>query len=185
MAHHEPPVAPHLHPVQSSSSGGTASAAQHAYSLASLSRNTSVISSSSSSSSTSSLVAPVRPRPPRSFSQSPSPPGGRRARSPNSPTTPRQPRPPTYLTHQLGLGGAGETSSSTGTILPPIPQSYDPNRTVTLKANTVTMQRPPIPRTRTSSAVKRQYSPDDFEFGEPLGEGSYSTVSTARPCRHA
>lgn len=194
---------------------GSNGAEKHTPSLASLSRNTSVISSSSSSSSTSSLVAPIRPRPLRSFSQSPSPPGvGRRARSPHSPTTPRHAYvPPSYLTHQLGLSAAAPadsgptTSYGANTYLPPLlPPSggaapgtgsqinnnaADPNRAATISstlagANT----RPqPVQRTRTSSAVKKMYSATDFDFGEPLGDGSYSTVSLvplwpcAVPCR--
>lgn len=180
---------------------------QQVSSLASLSRNTSVISSSSSSSSTSSLVAPIRPRPLRSFSQSPSPPAGRRARSPHSPTTPRQSIAPSYLTHQLGLGTVdssltiGASAGNNGTILPPFPAptlsqtlipggihgaagtginaSADPNRPVTISSSLASANARPqmVPRTRTSSAVKKLYSSADFDFGEPLGDGSYSTVS--------
>lgn len=175
---------------------------QHVPSLASLSRNTSVISSSSSSSSTSSLVAPIRPRPNRSWSQSPSPPGvGRRARSPHSPTTPRQPNiPPSYLTHQLGLAAAVDPATNTSygsgmgsTVLPPmLPSSggpsaglqfqapmVDPNRAGTISNSLMGVNSRPqmTPRTRTSSALKRMYSATDFDFGEPLGDGSYSTVS--------
>lgn len=179
---------------------------QHIPSLASLSRNTSVISSSSSSSSTSSLVAPIRPRPLRSFSQSPSPPGvGRRARSPHSPTTPRQAyAPPSYLTHQLGLASAADAGTSTAygagsdsNILPPV-MTYaggpganlprqapmmDPSRAATINSTLVGINssRPQmVPRTRTTSAVKKMYSATDFDFGEPLGDGSYSTVSASR-----
>lgn len=182
---------------------------QHVPSLASLSRNTSVISSSSSSSSTSSLVAPIRPRPNRSWSQSPSPPGvGRRARSPHSPSTPRQAYvPPSYLTHQLGLATAADpttnTSYSSGvgsSVLPPVLSSsggsstglqfqapmVDPNRAATLSNSLMgANSRPQImTRTRTSSAVKKIYSAADFDFGEPLGDGSYSTVSFYNCDRH-
>lgn len=201
--------------INTASANSSASGGSHPgqHSLASLSRNTSVISSSSSSSSTSSLVAPVRPpRPLRNWSQSPSPPGGagRRARSPHSPTTPRQPyAPPSYLAHQLGFASASLNATSNpnnisngsaGVLLPPIsptapigtspyglqpttqppnvPGSLDPNRAVTISSSLAGAQaRPQIqPRTRTSSAVKKIYSATDFDFGDPLGEGSYSTV---------
>lgn len=176
MAQSEFRRSPIIHVVPSASSGALSQPLHPGPSLASLSRNTSVISSSSSSSSTSSLVAPIPPRPLRSFSRSPTPPG-RRARSPPSPGTPRQAHTSSYLTYQLGL--TGDASQAPGTILSLSPQgTADPNRSATISASlTGANTRPQVPRTRTSSAVRKVYSPDDFDFGEPLGDGSYSTVS--------
>jgi len=117
--------------------------------LADLSRNASVISTNSSSSSSSSLVMPVRPRPIRTFSSP-------RSRSPNAPVTPRASRPPQYLSKELGLPDPDEDprhSPSRG------PQSRAPSR----------------PRSRTNS-VNGRFGADDFNFGDIVGEGSYSTV---------
>jgi 3-phosphoinositide dependent protein kinase-1 len=139
--------------------------------LSSLSRNTSVISSSSSSSSSSSIVL-APPRPLRSFSGqshgSRSPHNDSRTRRPHSPPSPHTPRPPNYLQRQLGLADPPEValppaalpdSSGIPTLLPNIaPTHLQPTRIVS------------------SNAVKRVYSADDFEFGDVLGEGSYSTV---------
>lgn len=190
MAQHEPTAATASSSHHFQSSGGTVQpGVQQTLSLASLSRNTSVISSSSSSSSTSSLVAPIRPRPLRTFSQSP-PPNGRRARSPNTPTTPRPPRAPSYLTHQLGLGMPVSGLSATDTVLGTVgastmlpPTSSDQLRSATISSGSAPLlaTRPQPMRTNTSSAIKGKYSPEDFDFGEPLGEGSYSTVSWQFP----
>ena len=120
-------------------------------SLADLSRNTSVISSSSSSSSTSSLVVKTpRPRPIRTFSSP-------RSLSRDAPPTPRASRPPAYLAKELGLlNGDGSNSY---TDLKKRAQSRSKSRT----------------KSRNSSVGLRLQA-SDFEFGEILGEGSYSTV---------
>ncbi|EMD33614.1 hypothetical protein CERSUDRAFT_56613, partial [Gelatoporia subvermispora B] len=123
--------------------------------LAELSRNASVISSSSSSSSTSDLTIqtpPTRPRPLRTFS---SPRTHVRSRSPQSPTTPRGSRPPAYLARELGLAA----------------DDNEPRRP------------PPASRTQSKSrnnSLNARTSPDDFEFGRVLGEGSYSEVRLAK-----
>ncbi|THH20791.1 hypothetical protein EW146_g648 [Bondarzewia mesenterica] len=116
-------------------------------SLADLSRNASVISSSSSSGSASSLLLNTpRPRPIRTFSSP-------RSRSPAVPTTPRSTRPPAYLARELGLPDE-----------PPelLHQQH------TARAQSKSKSR--------SSSVNGRLSAEDFEFGEILGEGSYSTV---------
>ncbi|KLO20381.1 kinase-like protein [Schizopora paradoxa] len=114
--------------------------------LADLSRNASVISTSSSSSSSSSLVANT-PRP-RPVRTFSAP----RSLSREAPSTPRASRPPAYLAREFGLAnGDGDMSRRA--------QSRSKSRT----------------NSRNSSVgVKAQL--DDFEFGEELGEGSYSTV---------
>lgn len=116
--------------------------------LVDLSRNASVISSSSSSSSTSSLLANTpRPRPVRTFSAP-------RSLSRDPPATPRAGRPPAYLAREFGLGMSDDAEE-----LRKRAQSRSKSRT----------------KSRNSSVgVKVQL--DDFEFGEELGEGSYSTV---------
>ena len=116
--------------------------------LADLSRNASVISTSSSSSS-SSLVMPVRPRPIRTFSSP-------RSRSPHPPSTPRASRPPQYLSKELGIPDPDEDPR------------HSPSRGVGSRAQSRT-------RSRTNS-VNGRFGADDFNFGDILGEGSYSTV---------
>ena len=116
--------------------------------LADLSRNASVISTSSSSSS-SSFVMPVRPRPIRTFSSP-------RSRSPHAPATPRASRPPQYLSKELGIPDPDEDPR------------HSPSRGVQSRA-------PSRPRSRTNS-VNGKFGADDFNFGDILGEGSYSTV---------
>ena len=115
-------------------------------SLADLSRNASVISSSSSGSASSLLLKTPRPRPIRTFSSP-------RSRSPGGPTTPRASRPPAYLTRELGFAEE--------------PPEFLPHRqSARAQSNS---------KSRSSSANGR-LSAEDFEFGEVLGEGSYSTV---------
>ncbi|KAF9648600.1 kinase-like protein [Thelephora ganbajun] len=127
--------------------------------LADLSRNASVISTSSSSSSSSSLVMPVRPRPIRTFSSP-------RSRSPHTPATPRATRPPQYLSKELGLPDSDEDPR------------HSPSRGAQSRAHSRT-------RSRTNS-VNGRFGADDFNFGDILGEGSYSTVmqATHRVTKH-
>lgn len=125
--------------------------------LADLSRNASVISTSSSSSSSSSLVMPVRPRPIRTFSSP-------RSRSPHGPATPRATRPPQYLSKELGIPVADEDPR------------HSPPRAITSRAQSRT-------RSRTNS-FNGKFGADDFNFGDILGEGSYSTVRNAILHRH-
>jgi 3-phosphoinositide dependent protein kinase-1 len=126
--------------------------------LADLSRNASVISTSSSSSSSSSLVMPVRPRPIRTFSSP-------RSRSPKPPATPRASRPPQYLSKELGISVADEDPR------------HSPPRAIQSRAQSKT-------RTRTDSFNGNKFGADDFNFGDILGEGSYSTVRNALLHRH-
>ena len=115
-------------------------------SLADLSRNASVISSSSSSDSTSSLILNA-PRP-RPVRTFSSP----RARSPQAAS--RNPsRPPSYLTGNIGRRDDGS------------PATVDARRNA---AGTRSQSR--------NRSVNGRLSAQDFEFGEELGEGSYSTV---------
>ncbi|KAI0316253.1 kinase-like domain-containing protein [Amylostereum chailletii] len=121
--------------------------------LADLSRNASVISTSSnSSSSTASLLLtpPRRPRPIRTFSSP-------RSQSPGGPTTPRASRPPAYITRELGLAEEPQEPSRAAELT--LPRSRAPSKS----------------KSRSSSANGRT-SVEDYEFGEVLGEGSYSTV---------
>lgn len=118
--------------------------------LADLSRNASVISSSSSSSSTSSPPL-ARPRPLRTFS----PP---RSKSRDGPPTPRSPKPPAYLARELGLGSYDR---------PPSQLDWSNNAKARSKSRT---------KSRNSSLGLRLQA-SDFEFGDILGEGSYSTVN--------
>ncbi|KAA1471868.1 kinase-like protein [Dentipellis sp. KUC8613] len=124
----------------------------HKPSLADLSRNTSVISSGSSSASNSSnsslLLQTPRPRPIRTFSSP-----RYRSRSPG-PSTPRSSRPPAYLTRELGLPDEP-------------PEPADSSRTQR-RAQSKSKSR--------SSSANGRLSAEDFDFGEILGEGSYSTV---------
>ena len=120
--------------------------------LADLSRNASVISTSSSSSSSSSLVMPVRPRPIRTFSSP-------RSRSPLPPSTPRASRPPQYLSKELGM-----------------PDSEEGPR---LSPSRSTQQRPQSTTRSRTNSVNGRFGADDFNFGDILGEGSYSTVRNA------
>ncbi len=118
--------------------------------LADLSRNASVISSSSSSSSTSSLVANTPRSRPVRAFSAP------RSLSREAPSTPRASRPPAYLAREFGLANGDDDLTRRA-------QSRSKSRT----------------KSRNSSVgVKAQL--DDFEFGEELGEGSYSTVRAIR-----
>ncbi|TFK54040.1 kinase-like protein [Heliocybe sulcata] len=126
--------------------------------LADLSRNASVISSSSSSSSTSSLILNTpRPRPIRTFSSP-------RSRSPGTPPTPRATRPPAYLTKELGLDDAEVERQLT--------------RDVNLGLRGAGSRAASRVRGSRNSSASR-VSAVDFQFGEILGEGSYSTVMRA------
>lgn len=122
--------------------------------LADLSRNASVISSDSGSSSASSLglKTPPRPRPVRTFSSP-------RSRSPHSPTTPR--RPPIYLSKELGV--PEDESDGLHDLMP------STSSRVQSRAQSKT-------RSRNSSVNGRGLSAEDFQLGDTLGEGSYSTV---------
>ena len=124
--------------------------------LADLSRNASVISSSSSSSSVNELIRTPRPRPIRTFSSP-------RSRSRDAPPTPRSTRPPAYLAKELGLA-VGDGSNSFDDLKKRA-QSRSKSRT----------------KSRNSSVgLKLQAS--DFDFGDILGEGSYSTVWKLHIC---
>ncbi|TDL22557.1 kinase-like protein [Rickenella mellea] len=119
--------------------------------LSDLSRNASVISSSSSSGSTSSLLLnSIRPRPIRTFNSP-------RSRSRDAPPTPRSTNPPAYLTQELGAQTANGHD--------------DVRRRAQSRSKSRTKSR--------NSSVGLRLQPDDFEFGEVLGEGSYSTVKYA------
>ncbi|KAG8908412.1 pkb-activating kinase-like protein [Tulasnella sp. 403] len=153
--------------------GQSSESQQHATILATLSRNASVISTSSSSSSSSSIVPPVRPRPLRTFSNHSA--STARARSPNnghprSPTTPTRGIPAAYLPRSLsppadrlapmaGFGGAGSPVSS--------------------RPGSRHASRPPNDRSRSNSSIQRGITAADFEFGDVLGSGSYSSVISA------
>lgn len=117
--------------------------------LADLSRNASVISTSSSSSSSSSLVMPVRPRPIRTFSSP-------RSLSPHAPATPRATRPPQYLSKELGIPDPDEDPR------------HSPTRPLQSRAQSKTRSR--------ANSLNGKFGADDFNFGDILGEGSYSTV---------
>ncbi|KAI0036871.1 kinase-like domain-containing protein [Vararia minispora EC-137] len=117
-------------------------------SLADLSRNASVISTGSSSSSThGDALLLTPPRRPRPIRTFSSP----RSQSPGGPTTPRSSRPPAYITRELGYAEE--------------PQLLQP----------ASSQRASSKSKSRSASVNRP-SRDDFDFGEILGEGSYSTV---------
>jgi len=101
----------------------------------------------SSSSSSSSTTSLVVPIRPRPIRTFSSP----RSRSPGGPPTPKASRPPAYITRELGLAD----------------QSLDALAGRS-RANSKSKSR--------SSSVNGRLSVDDFEFGDILGEGSYSTV---------
>lgn len=129
-------------------------------SLADLSRNASVISTSSSSEDTHggqgllNTPGPSRPRPLRTFSSP-------RSRSPGGPTTPRSTRPPAYLTRELGLPDDHPQVQA---------QQHSRSRNASKSKS----------RTRSRSAGRP--SADDYDFGQILGEGSYSTVRPSPEC---
>lgn len=127
--------------------------AQPTPTLADLSRNASVISSGSSSSSASSLVlkTPPRPRPVRTFSSP-------RSRSPHSPATPR-PRPLPYLAKEL----VPEDPSDSLYDLKPTTSSRVQSRAQSKAGSR-------------NSSVNGRFTADDFQLGDTLGEGSYSSV---------
>ncbi|KAL5507123.1 PKH1 [Sanghuangporus vaninii] len=118
--------------------------------LSDLSRNASVISTSSSSETGSLVVSTPRPRPARTFSSP-------RSLSRDAPPTPRSTRPPAYLAKELGLADDIENYAN----LRKRAQSRSKSRARTKSRNS-------------SAGFKLDVS--DFEFGEILGEGSYSTV---------
>jgi 3-phosphoinositide dependent protein kinase-1 len=143
-------------PSAVSSSSSTPTGPSFPPTLADLSRNASVISSSSSSDSTPSLLLkpPSRPRPIRTFTppRSYSPATAKR-------TSPASPRIATqdYLTR--GLGISDETEES------------------------LEMRRASA-RARSQSRPRNSTVPvttADFQFGNIIGEGSYSTVCTLFP----
>ncbi|KAG6378341.1 kinase-like protein [Boletus reticuloceps] len=131
--------------------------------LADLSRNASVISSSSDSeTSTNTALWTPRPRPTRTFSSP-------RSRSPHSPPS-QAVRPPAYLTRELGVSVGSEHPD--------------------LMPEPVVVSRPAQPRSKSRKPSRSQnpsantrLSAQDFQFGETLGEGSYSTVMRARYTR--
>lgn len=174
--------------ISSSSNQGTPPTNQHnldpdhhpLHALVALSRNASVISTSSSSSSSSSVTAPVRPRPIRTFSRDST--STARARSPphagypRSPTTPTRgtPIPAAYLPRALSPDPLRPGTS------PPTPTASRPaSRTGSRQPS-----RAPNNRSRSNSTVQlqqqRALTADDFDFGEILGTGSYSSVSFTR-----
>ena len=125
----------------------------HHPSLSDLSRNASVISSSSSSSSTGSVVLHTpRSRPVRAFSSP-------RSCSRDAPATPRASKPPAYLAKELGLNEDNGSSAD----LKKRAQSRSKSRARTTKSR--------------NSSAGFKLDASDFEMGEVLGEGSYSTVS--------
>ncbi|KAF8441736.1 kinase-like domain-containing protein [Boletus edulis BED1] len=131
--------------------------------LADLSRNASVISSSSDSeTSTNTALWTPRPRPTRTFSSP-------RSRSPHSPPS-QAVRPPAYLTRELGVSVGSEHPDLmpepvvVSRLAQPRSKSRKPSRSQNPSANT-------------------RLSAQDFQFGETLGEGSYSTVMRARYTR--
>jgi 3-phosphoinositide dependent protein kinase-1 len=101
----------------------------------------------SSSSSSSSTTSLVLPYRPRPIRTFSSP----RSRSPGGPPTPKASRPPAYITRELGIAD----------------QSLD-MLSGRSRANSKSKSR--------SSSANGRLSADDFEFGDVLGEGSYSTV---------
>ncbi len=138
--------------------------------MAALSRNASVISSDSSSSSSSSILPPIRPaRPPRTFSNHSQ--STARARSPPSNGYPRSPTTPTRLPAAL------------------LPRALSPDANVLSGPSTPVGSRPPSrgpggrpqpirSRSDSGSAVHQKgITETDFEFGDILGSGSYSSVS--------
>ncbi|KAG8903858.1 pkb-activating kinase-like protein, partial [Tulasnella sp. 417] len=150
------------------------------HALVALSRNASVISTSSSSSSSSSVTAPVRPRPIRTFSRDST--TTARARSPphagypRSPTTPTRgtPIPAAYLPRALSPDPLRPGTS------PPTPTASRPAS----RAGSRQPSRAPNNRSRSNSTVQlqlqqRALTADDFDFGEMLGTGSYSSVMAA------
>ncbi|KAG9046478.1 pkb-activating kinase-like protein [Tulasnella sp. UAMH 9824] len=173
--------------ISSSSNQGTPPTNHHnldpdhhpLHALVALSRNASVISTSSSSSSSSSVTAPVRPRPIRTFSRDST--STARARSPphagypRSPTTPTRgtPIPAAYLPRALSPDPLRPGTS------PPTPTASRPaSRTGSRQPS-----RAPNNRSRSNSTVQlqqqRALTADDFDFGEILGTGSYSSVMAA------
>ncbi|KAF8315913.1 kinase-like protein [Clavulina sp. PMI_390] len=127
--------------------------------------------------------------------------------SPTTPR--QQYAPSNYLTHQLGIAAASTephyptsppspTYGSSSAVFPngtpagssagglqasiyPAAAGADSSRAATISSSLAGASPRPamVPRTRTSSAVKKLYSISDFDLGEPLGEGSYSTVLAA------
>ncbi|KAI0267096.1 kinase-like domain-containing protein [Gloeopeniophorella convolvens] len=101
----------------------------------------------SSSSSSSSTTSLLLPARPRPIRTFSSP----RSRSPGGPPTPKASRPPAYITRELGIAEQPPDS--------PVGRS---------RANSKSKSR--------SSSANARLSAEDFEFGDILGEGSYSTV---------
>ena len=106
----------------------------------------------SSSSSSSSSPDLVLPVRPRPIRTFSSP----RSRSPGGPPTPKASRPPAYITRELGIAEQSPES--------PFGRS---------RANSKSKSR--------SSSANGRLSAEDFEFGDILGEGSYSTVRFLSP----
>ena len=100
-----------------------------------------------SSSSSSSTTSLVLPIRPRPTRAFSSP----RSRSPVGPPTPKASRPPAYITRELGIADQPPDSPASRS-----------------RANSKSKSR--------SSSANGRLSADDFEFGDILGEGSYSTV---------
>ena len=100
-----------------------------------------------SSSSSSSSTTDLVPIRPRPVRTFSSP----RSRSPGGPPTPKASRPPAYITRELGIADQS-------------PESIWGRS----RANSKSKSR--------SSSANGRLSADDFEFGDILGEGSYSTV---------
>ena len=105
-----------------------------------------------SSESSSSSTASLVPVRPRPIRTFSSP----RSRSPGGPPTPKASRPPAYITRELGIADQHVDTLSGRS-----------------RANSKSKSR--------SSSANGRLSADDFEFGDVLGEGSYSTVRTIYP----
>lgn len=101
----------------------------------------------SSESSSSSSTSLVLPVRPRPIRTFSSP----RSRSPGGPPTPKASRPPAYITRELGLSDQHVDALSGRS-----------------RANSKSKSR--------SNSANGRLSAEDFEFGDVLGEGSYSTV---------
>ncbi|KAH9961494.1 kinase-like domain-containing protein [Russula dissimulans] len=100
-----------------------------------------------SSSSSSSTTSLIVPIRPRPIRTFSSP----RSRSPGGPPTPKASRPPAYITRELGLADQSLNALAGRS-----------------RANSKSKSR--------SSSANGHLSAEDFEFGDILGEGSYSTV---------
>ena len=106
----------------------------------------------SSESSSSSTTSLLLPVRPRPIRTFSSP----RSRSPGGPPTPKASRPPAYITRELGIA-VQHVDVLSGRS----------------RANSKSKSR--------SNSANGRLSAEDFEFGDVLGEGSYSTVRTIYP----